>query len=510
MNTPQREYLGNYLLGAFVRVNDSNGTVLSRNPGDLDIPAVACPFSFDHVHEAVIAANRGFTPWRKMALSDRLAALSHYRKALDARAASIAEMITFETGKPLWESRQELAETLEIVDYYLESASKAPLETRQNDPEITFGTRINHYPRGVVAVVSPGINPVSDVHLHVLPALVFGNAVVMKASRSAPLVGQAIAECFHQAQLPAGVFNLVHGDEEVARRLVSHPEVQVVLYTGSYDTGLKVQKQIVSDYWKTSVLDMVGKNSILIWEDAHYAQALHETIYSAFLTSGQRRTTASRVLVHESLMDRFLNDFHSLAKKASVGYGFVATENSPFMGPLLNEGAVENYIRYQGIAVREGCEEIMRGKSLERNPKGHYVSPSLHRVPKPDPKSVYQKSEIFGPNVALYGVTEIEEAIEILNLSQHGLVASVYSASRDPFMKLSENVKVGTLHWNRHTHTETYRLPRGGLKKSGNSRAMGSLAWQQCTYPVVSTETEVAKDWDSEALPLAMPRGSHT
>ena len=173
------------------------------------------------------------------------------------------------------------------------------------------------------------------------------------------------------------------------------------------------------------------------------------------------------------------------------------------MGPLLNDEAVENYIRYQGIAVREGCEEIMRGKSLDRNPKGHYVSPSIHLVSKPDPKSVYQKSEIFGPNVALYAVDDIEEAIDILNLSQHGLVTSVYSKTREVFQRACENVRVGTLHWNRPTHAPTYRLPRGGLKKSGNSRALGSLAWQQCTYPVSATERE--SGWSITQLPKSLP-----
>jgi succinylglutamic semialdehyde dehydrogenase len=505
MKTPQRLYRGNYILGHFIQITDSNGEIVSRNPGDLDAPAIACAFNYEHVHEAVVAAQRGMSAWRRLASSDRLSALAAYRKKLSDRAESVAELICFETGKPLWEAREELSETLAIIDYYLASAQTASNETVSREEGSGFDTRVNHYPRGVVAIVSPGICPVSDAHLHLIPALAHGNAVVFKASRHAPLVGQAIAEIMHDAQVPAGVFNLVQGDAEVARRLVSHADVQVVLYTGSYETGLKVQKQVLSDYWKIVVLDMVGKNGVLIWDDSHYQQALHETIYSAFLTTGQRRTTASRVLVHKSLLERFQRDFHALAKKASVGYGYTPSEQTPFLGPLLNDEAVENYIRYQGIAVREGCEEIMRGKSLERNPKGHYVSPSIHLVTKADPKSVYQKSEIFGPNVALYGVEDLEEAIDVLNLSQHGLVASVYSKTRETFQRACENVRVGTLHWNRPTHTATYRLPRGGLKKSGNSRAMGSLAWQQLTYPVASTEREGG--WKLDQLPKSLPSG---
>ncbi len=499
MNTLARQSLGNYLHGSFIRVRASNGEVESRNPGDLDCAPVKCAFNFEHVQEAVLSASRGAAAWRKMALSDRLTALAKYRSSLEKRRDSLAELISFETGKPLWEAREEVTETLSILQFYLEAARKSPTEGTL----VEHGSNIAYHPRGVVAVVAPGISPLSDSHLHFFPALVYGNTVAMKASRHAPLVGQTIAECVHEAELPAGVFNLIQGDAEVARRLVSHPEVQVVFFTGSYETGLKVRKQIVSDYWKTAVLDMVGKNGILVWNDANYSQALHDAVYSAFLTSGQRRTTASRILVHHEWVERFQNDFHQLAKKVTIGYGL--NKDAPFLGPLLNDEAVENYIRYQAIAVRENCEEIMRGKSLERSPKGHYVSPSIHRVTKLDPKSTYQKSEIFGPNVAIYSVGGIEEAIEVFNLSQHGLVASVYSASKEPLLRVAENVQVGTLHWNRNTHTQTYHLPRGGLKKSGNSRTMGSLAWQQCTYPVVSTEGDGI--WDPASLPKELPKG---
>jgi succinylglutamic semialdehyde dehydrogenase len=505
MNTPHRQYLGSYFLGRFVPITDSNGEIESRNPGDLDTPVVKCAFSYDHVQEAVASAARGSLPWKRMALSDRLTALFHYRKVLEERSDFIAQLISFETGIPFWEARSEMLETLSILDYYLESAKLTPLESHSREAGSGYATQVNHFPRGIAAIITPAIHPIADTHVHLIPALIYGNTAVVKASRKAPLVGQAIAEAMHDAQMPPDVFNLVQGDSEVARRLVGHPDVQIVFYTGSYDTAVKIQKQVLSDYWKVLVLDMAGKNGVLVWDDAHYAQALQETVYSAFLTTGQRRTTASRVLVHSSLVDRFQNDLHALAKKASVGYGYTPSAEGPFMGPLLHDEAVEHYIRVQGIAVREGCEEIMRGKSLERSPKGHYVSPSIHRVVKADPKSVYQKTEIFGPNIALYSIDDLEEAIEVLNLSQHGLVASVYTQNRDVFLRACENVRVGMLHWNRHTHTDTYRLPRGGIKKSGNSRPMGSLAWQQCTYPVASTER--LDGWDKLSLPKSLPTG---
>ncbi len=506
MNAPTRKYQGNYIQGRFVVVTQSNGEVHSRNPGNIDTPAVVCGFSYEAISASVDAAENGFAHWKKSALSDRLAALAAYRKAFSLKAEALAEILSFETGKPFWEAKEEISHTLQIMDYYLHAAQNTPGETQGKEPDTGFATFVRPYPKGVAAIIAPGISPISDSHLHLIPALIYGNSVVFKASRHAPLCGQAIAEAMHTSGFPKGVFNLIHGDGEVSRRLVSHPSVQLILYTGSCETGLQIKKQVISDYWKTTVLDMVGKNSVLIWDDSRYAQALHETLYCAFLTSGQRRTTANKVLVHHSLLERFTADFHTLSKKISVGYGYTNDEDAPFLGPLLNDGAVENYIRYQAIAVREGCEEIMRGKSLERNPKGHYVSPSIHLVTKHDAKSVYQKSEIFGPNVALYGVRELEEAVEIINASEHGLVASIYSKDRDAFRKAGDSLQVGTLHWNRPTHTPTFQLPRGGLQRSGNNRPLGSLAWQQCMYLMTSTERDTP--WDPDSLPKALPRGN--
>jgi succinylglutamic semialdehyde dehydrogenase len=205
-----------------------------------------------------------------------------------------------------------------------------------------------------------------------------------------------------------------------------------IFYTGSFETGIKIRKQLATDYWKVLVLDMGGKNSALIWDDCHYERALHEVIYSSFLSSGQRSESAHQILVHEKIFDKFTSDLHQLSKKCKIGYGF-DEKDTPFMGPLITESAMENYLRYQGIAVREGCEEIMRGKSLEKEKRGFYVSPSIHWVKKPDAKSIYQKSEIFGPNIALYKVSDLEEATDIINQSQYGLVSSIYTQNKKNF-----------------------------------------------------------------------------
>ncbi len=497
-------YRGDYLQGKFVKVTDANGEIANQNPGNLESPAVTFPYRFEHVNEAVTAAKRGFTTWRRIPLSDRLSALSRYREALSKDQETLAQLITLEIGKPLWESRQEVAETLSYFDLVLKEAAARPLETALSEagPGMTGAVRL--FPHGVTAVFGATDIPALGAHRSFLPALVYGNTVVLKSTKYAPTVGQYFAHLSHEAGIPAGVFNVIHGGFEMGRRLAAHSGVDVIFFTGSFEKAQKIQKQILGDFAKILVTDTGGKNSLLVWDDASYETALSHSFLSAFLTSGQRSLNSHRILVHEKIFDKFLNDFHQLAKKCKIGNGLVEGEETPFLGPLLSEKSVENYLSIQGIAVREGAEEIMRGKPLERKERGYYVSPSIHVVEEPKQKSVYEQSEIFGPNAAFYKVRDLEEAVQWINQSEYGLVASVYTQSKTVIGRCLEEVRVGQLHWNLPTTHPCENLPLGGLRRSGNGRPMGSLAYHQCTYPVGLAKP--APGSSPVAVPSALPR----
>jgi succinylglutamic semialdehyde dehydrogenase len=499
---PNRTYQGNYLHGRFVKVADPIGEISSQNPGDLSVAPLQFPFNYEHVHEAIRGAKRSFLSWKRQSAASRFNALTKYREVLKSRADVVAYWISFEVGKPLWESKLEVNNCLDLIDYYLKLGSQTSVETKVADVGQESAGLIRFFPRGVMAIMSPSYAPLASPHSHLIPALMNGNTVVFKSSKYAPMVGQVIAEAMHDAGLPAGVFNVVHGNTEAARRLVSDNDVDGVFFTGNHESGLKIQKQAMGSFGKHLVLEMGGKNSSIIWEDCDYEMSLSHALLGAYLTTGQRCTTTCRFLVHEKLFTRFVEDFHQLSKKAAIGYGIAEGEKSPFMGPLISERAVEDYLRYQGIAVREGAEEIMRGKALERDKKGYYVSPSIHLVEKHDPKSIYQKSDIPGPNVAIYRVGDLDQAIELLNMPQTGLVASVYTRAKERFYQVAEDARVGVLHWNRPTTHITYRLPLGGIKDSGNGRPMGSFAGYQCTYPMSCVESQGS----SSILPAELPR----
>ena len=242
---------GDYIQGHFLRITDPNGEVLSRNPGDLDEDEVPFPFSYEHVHEAVSAAKHGFASWHKLKPSERQAAVARYRSLLKQKSEELARHVSFEIGKPLWESRQEVADCIALIDYFLSEGGKTtqPLNVPDAGPGCTGTGRF--LSRGVMVVITPANMPALIPHSHFIPCLLNGNSVVIKSSKYAPAVGQYMAEIAHDAGLPAGVFNLIHGDAEVARRLVGHTDVDGIFFTGPYETGFKIKKQILSDYWKS-------------------------------------------------------------------------------------------------------------------------------------------------------------------------------------------------------------------------------------------------------------------
>jgi len=208
---------------------------------------------------------------------------------------------------------------------------------------------------------------------------------------------------------------------------------------------------------------MGGKNAAVVWDDCDIKKAVYENLVGCFITTGQRCSATSRLIVRKSIADKFIHHFHEGAKKLSIGYGF----DNPFMGPLINSASVDKYLRFQGIAARENCQQVMRGKVLELSEEGYYVTPSINLVQKPDLNSIYQKTEVFGPNVAIYTVEDIGEAIQIVNSSSYGLALSVFSDDREVFENLFRLSRVGVMNWNRGTVGASSRLPFGGMGKSG-------------------------------------------
>jgi succinylglutamic semialdehyde dehydrogenase len=484
---------GNYIDGRFVQPADANGEWTSRSPGDLQDEVGKILYSYASVNEAVGAARRAFPAWRRKTLAERGELLKKYQAILKRREEEITEIIAREVGKPLWESKTEVTAMVNKIDVTLNESMPlvADLELKDVMPN-TLGVA-RHRPMGVMAVIGPFNFPGHLPNGHIVPALATGNTVVFKPSEKAPLVGQIMAECFQEAGFPPGVFNLLQGEKEVGRRLCVHEDVNGVLFTGSYEVGTRIKQDTLLQHWKLLALEMGGKNSAIIWKDTDLDLALHEALFGAYVTCGQRCSATSRILVHSSLVDQFVSRFHERAKAFAIGHPL----DNPFMGPLVEAASVDRYMKFLGIASREGCEIIMRGKALETPYQGHYVTPSICLVQDSSvenaKKSVYQQTELFGPNAGIIAVDDIDQAIALANVTQYGLVASVFTKDRAVYDRCWDGLEVGLVNWNRSTVGASSRLPFGGLKKSGNHLPTALPSTLYCTYPVASLETAEPK-----------------
>ena len=493
---PKNESAGDFIQGKFIKIDNGDGSFNSISPADLSDLVLRVPYAYSHVDRAVEAAHKAYLPWARLSLDERKVYLLRLKEVFDGLKNEIAEAICRDTGKPKWEALTEAGALGNKIDITLNFSMDLVKEEHIKHALPEVEGVIRHKSRGVMAVIGPFNFPAHLPNGHIIPALIVGNTIVFKPSEQAPYVGQWLAKCFEKAEFPPGVFNMIQGDGESGRKLVVHDHVDGILFTGSYEVGQKIKQDTLHHYWKILALEMGGKNATVVWNDADMNKALYECLIGAYLTSVQRCSCTSRILIHDKIADEFTDRFYQAAKKLSIGHW---SEN-PFMGPLINQGAVEKYLRFQEIAKREGAESLMRGKVLDLKYKGYYVTPSINLVNKFDPKSVYQKSEIFGPNVAIYRSSDFEEALKIVNSTGFGLAMALFTKSEGLYKQALLEAKVGILNYNRTTNGASSRLPFGGMNRSGNDRPSAHYAVQYCTVPVASLEDSTPFD-PSKMLP---------
>lgn len=490
MTYTQIKYKGDYLNGQFVPALKPVNEFKDISPSDLNDLIMTVPYNYESVDLACTHAKRAYDGWSRLSFDERKNYLLRFKEMLVSHETEMAEVISRDTGKPLWESLTEAKALSSKIDITLNHSIK--LINEERIPNALPGVEgvIRYKSRGVMAVIGPFNFPAHLPNGHIIPALIAGNTIVFKPSEQTPAVGQFYAELIDKAQFPKGVFNLVHGDGESGRKLTVNENIDGILFTGSYEVGLKIKQETLTHYWKILALEMGGKNTTIVWDDADIEKAIYESLVGGFMTSGQRCSCTSRIVLHSKIADEFIERFYQAAKKLSIGHW----SEQVFMGPLINAAAVEKYIRFQEIANRENCENLMRGKTLELKHKGHYVTPSIHIVKKFDPKSVYQKSEIFGPNVAIYTLNDFNEAMQIVNSTGYGLVMSLFTKNNDLYQEALHSAKVGNINLNRTTNGASSRLPFGGMGKSGNDRPSAHFAIQYCTVPLASLEDPTAFD----------------
>jgi len=445
------------------------------------------------VATAVARARRAFPAWRDAGFEARARILRRFAELAREGAEELARLIAREVGKALWDARAEAALVAAKVDLTLEHGMRfvAPIEAGA-------GARAEHLPRGVLGVLGPFNFPAHLPNGHVVPALATGNSVVLKPSDLAPATAEWMARAWRRAGLPEGVLEIVQGRAETGRALALHPDVDGVLFTGSWGVGRALEQALLDQSGKLLALEMGGKNAIVVLADADLELAVAESALSICASTGQRCSSASRLFVARSVIAEFTERLVRVLRGVRIG---PPLEAGVFMGPLVSHAAHAKLLRYRALAGEAGGERLL---AVDPGRPAPFAGAGLVRFASLKQDHPYQRDEIFGPEAALYPVDDLEEAIAAVNDSDFGLVASLMTRDRARFEHCMPRVRTGLLNWNRGTIGASGRLPFGGLRRSGNDRPAGIFSTLYCTAP--QARLEFAGGFDPASLPPGMPR----
>jgi succinylglutamic semialdehyde dehydrogenase len=479
---------GDWIDGRFGLPDRVSGEIELVDPGDTRVCLGAFPFSADASARAVAAARRAWPAWRDATPDTRASALRRFGDVLRAEAERLAIVIATEVGKPVWEARTEVQAMVAKIDITLAQGLELVAERAYELGPGQIG-RWRSNARGVLAVLGPFNFPGHLSHGHVVPALATGNCVVLKPSEKTPATGQLYAELAARAGFPPGVVNVIQGDGAVGAALATLPEVDGVLFTGSWPVGRRILEATLDQPWKLVVLEMGGKNGVLVCADADLDAAAAAIAFGACVTTGQRCSATSRVFAAREIADALSAKIVRLFSGIAIGH---SSNADAFMGPLISHAARERHAQVLALAKAEGAEALVAGGPCEGPRPGHYVRPSLHRLRAHDPTSVYQREEHFLPDAFVLEVDSVDEGLARLDATDFGLVASVFTRDRATYERAARTLRVGALNWNAATVGASSKLPFGGVKRSGNDRPAAVSSTLYTTFPQANLEHEQA------------------
>ena len=462
----------NYIDGEWVDAA-SGETFESTSPANGEAVGVFPRSSAEDVERAVTAAKSAYEHWRLVPAPKRGELLFRFAHLLSEQKEHLAQLMAHEMGKVLPEARGDVQEAIDMAYYMGGEGRRLFGQTTPSELRDKFNMSVRQ-PIGVVGVITPWNFPIAIPSWKMLPALVCGNTVVFKPATDTPTLGERFVELLIEAGVPAGVVNIVHGGgAQVGDALVRHPDVPVISLTGSRETGVEVTKT-GADRLKHIHLELGGKNAIIVMHDADLDLAVEGIVWSAFGTSGQRCTAASRVIAHEAVYDELASRVVKAAERLRLGVGW---EEDTDVGPVINRAALEKIDSYTAIGRDEGASlltggEVASGNGLE---EGFYYRPTVFG--DVDPGMRIAQEEIFGPTVAVIKVRDVDEAIEVSNGIKYGLSSSIFTQDVNRAFRAMRDLKAGITYINAGTIGAEVHLPFGGVKDTGNGhREAGQAA----------------------------------
>lgn len=438
--------------------------------------------AFGNVDDAVARARKAWPQWAAQPLAKRIELVRRFANEVRKELDEFAELIAKETGKPLWEARTEVEAVIGKVEISV-SAYAERTGQRKLDSALQGAAALRHKPHGVMAVLGPYNFPAHLPNGHMVPALIAGNAVILKPSEKTPAVAEKLVSFFHKAGIPQDIVQLLIGGPEEGKGLVAHDGIDGVLFTGSAQVGIAINRKLATNPGKILALEMGGNNPLIMWDTPKINDAAALIVQSAFTTAGQRCTAARRLIVKSGIYDEVVAAVKALADRIIVGAPF--DDPQPFMGPVIDNNTADNLTESFLYFLSNGGKPIKHMRRPDANLP--FLTPAIIDTTgmkdRPD-------VELFGPLLQVIKVDEFDEAIAEANNTRFGLSAALIGGSPQQYGQFWAQIRAGIVNWNRPTNGASSAAPFGGIGLSGNHRPAAFYAADYCAYPVASTEME--------------------
>ncbi len=476
MGTVYRNYIG----GSWVE-SASGETFESLNPANRDeVIGVFQRSGEADVVAAVDAAHAAFRAWSRTPAPARADLILRVGLLLEQYKDELGRLETREMGKVLNEGRGDVQEGIDMAMYIAGEGRRLFGETVPSELRDKFAMMVRQ-PLGVVGLITPWNFPIAIPTWKLFPALVSGNTVVFKPAEDTPACATRLVEICEEAGLPPGVLNLITGyGPEAGAPIVSHESVRMVSFTGSSVVGREIAAQGGRSLKKV-MLELGGKNAMVVLPDANLDLALEGALWGAFGTTGQRCTATSRIILHQDIADEFTNRLVARTKKLRVGSGL---DEGVDVGPLINQQQLETVERYTEIGKQEGARLLLGGHRLTGGEydRGNFYEPTIFA--DVNYRMRIAQEEIFGPTVAIMPVGSYDEAVTVANSTEYGLSSAIYTQDVTLAFQAMQDLEAGITYINAPTIGAEIQLPFGGTKSTGNGhREAGSSAIKEFTEP---------------------------
>ena len=463
----------NYINGKWVKGRSTFQTI---NPANEELVADIAHADVADLEAAVKAARDAFKSWRLTPAPLRGEMLFKVGDILKQKKEELAQLLTRDMGKVIAEARGDVQEAIDMA-YFMGGEGRrllgytAPVEMPNK-----FGMAVRD-PSGVVGLITPWNFPIAVPSWKIFPALVAGNTIIWKPSPETPAISAAFVKVFEEAGIPAGVFNLIMAPgADVAKALVSHPDVRVLSFTGSTSTGRAIAEAAGKLNKKLS-LEMGGKNAIIVMDDANVELVADATLWAAFGTTGQRCTAASRLIVQKGIASKVKELLVERTKKLKLGDGL---DPKIDVGPVINKIALDRIHNMVQAGQKEGARVLTGAAVADVGGKGFFYAPTL--FDDVNPGSMLEAEEIFGPVLSIVEVESLEEAIEVNNRSQYGLSTSIFTQDVNRAFTAMRDIATGLVYINHGTTGAEIQFPFGGVRGTGNGhREAGQAALEVFT-----------------------------